>query len=160
MNLWYVSPNLVQRYVLMVLYYSMSGEKWDNNNGFGSGWDECAWYGVFCTDSKVVVIWLNSNEVDGRIPQEIGYVEHLRDISFNSNRISGSIPSSIGMLEDLEYLSLISNNLSGTIPTEIVGCTKLKTIFLQNNKLTGTISSFLENLSSLEGVRLNNNKYS
>jgi len=160
MNLWYGSPNLVQRYVLMVLYYSMSGEKWDNNNGFGSGWDECAWYGVFCTDSKVVVIWLDSNEVDGRIPQEIGYVKHLRDISFNSNWISGSIPSSIGMLEDLEYLSLVSNNLSGTIPTEIVGCTKLKTIFLQNNKLTGTISSFLENLSSLEGVRLNNNKYS
>ena len=49
MNLTYTSPNLLQRYVCMVLFYSLSGEHWVNGKGYGSGKHECTWFGINCS---------------------------------------------------------------------------------------------------------------
>jgi len=160
MILTYESSNLVQRYALMVLYYSISGEEWNNNDGYGSEKHECDWYGVGCNNFslQLVIIHLERNNLDGKIPQEIGSIRQLRKCFLKFNRIDGSIPSSIGMLMQLELLNIEQNDISGTIPDEMKNCRSLQIIRAGVNELIGTIPTFLEYLRFLQIIDLNNNK--
>jgi len=160
MILTYESSNLVQKYALMVLYYSMSGEEWSSNDGYGSEMHECDWYGVECISfsSQVDVIDLERNNLVGKMPQEIGYLNQMKEIWFSFNRIGGSIPSSIGMLGNLEYFQISQNELSGTIPDEMKNCRSLQLLKADSNQLIGTMPTFLGDLRSLEIINLMRNK--
>lgn len=46
---------IVQRYVLMVLYYAMNGEGWTENGGFGRDDTECLWQGIVCDDDSRII---------------------------------------------------------------------------------------------------------
>jgi len=160
MNLSHESPNLVQRYVMMVFYYSMGGEKWTNSGGYGSGRDECGWYGIYCFPSllKVRQVHIDNNNLAGMIPKEIGYLNKLEVLILQSNRISENIPSSIGMLPRLKSLVLNENYLSGVIPEEITNCRMLELLLLRANRLSGTIPSFLGDLHYIQEIVLTDNK--
>ena len=56
------SFRIIQRYVLMLLYFSLSGENWKRNDGFGSNQDECEWFGIICIDSRVIEIDLGKRK--------------------------------------------------------------------------------------------------
>jgi len=160
MILSHESSNLVQRYALMVLYYSMLGEEWSNNDGYGSEKHECNWYGVGCDSFSLQVgsIDLRQNNLVGKIPQEIGSLRQMRKLFLRFNRIDGSIPSSIGMLTKLEILNIEQNRISGTIPDEMKNCRSLQSIRVDINKLIGTIPTFLEDLRFLQILNLGINK--
>jgi len=58
-------PNLVQRYVLAILYFSTKGDKWwstkfyrdrHGNSTFINEEHECTWYGIECNDDDLVTI--------------------------------------------------------------------------------------------------------
>ena len=159
MYLAHESHHLVQRYVLMVLYYSMLGEKWTKNFGYGSDIDECDWYGIECKDSSCTTIRLENNFLQGKIPHEIGHLSRLERILLAKNRISGSIPSSMGMLTKLNHLSLFNNNLIGTLPDEMEGCKRLKDIRIYANSLSGSIHVFFRDLPYLRIARLDFNRF-
>jgi len=159
MNLSHESPNLVQRYAMMVFYYSMSGEEWRNNDGYGTDKHECDFYGVECvSSSKVIKIDLNQNNLVGKIPQEIGSLRRLIELKCSFNRISGGIPSSIGALTKLQFLRISGNTLSGTLPDEMKNCRSLAVINIATNMLIGTIPSSLSSLRVLTTLRLSTNK--
>ena len=75
-------------------------------------------------------------------PLELGTQrwENGRIIELNCYNVglSGLIPESIGTLTELTEISLKGNNLSGEIPSEIGALTNLNYLFLSENKLSST----------------------
>lgn len=101
---------------LVALYEATDGANWTNT------WDLetpiNTWYGVTINDNNCVqALVLESNNLTGPIPPELGDLSALYSLSLPSNNLNGSIPPELGSLQNLTgFLSLFSNNLSGSIP--------------------------------------------
>jgi Leucine-rich repeat (LRR) protein len=59
---------------------------------------------------------MESNNLAGSIPAELGSLPALNDLRLNSNNLTGSIPAELGNLSSLATLLLASNELSGVVP--------------------------------------------
>jgi Leucine-rich repeat (LRR) protein len=188
---------LVERYVLVVLYYSTGGSQaWNENISFLSSKDVCNWNndnsnpekmiitddnitdsksditnkedndyitvkrGVFCdsTGSRVTIIKLPNNSLQGEIPWELSLLEYLIQIDFDSNQLYGSIPTDLGRLSRLQALWLKDNDITGTLPFEFTNATKLESLDLEGNSLASTLPPEWGSLSNLFyiSLRLNN----
>ncbi|KAM3681700.1 hypothetical protein ACJW31_12G018300 [Castanea mollissima] len=101
---------------------------------------------------------LQSNELVGRIPEEIGNSKHLVLLALDGNYFFGPIPSSLGNLSDLTIIRLADNQLSGQIPMNI-GTLKLTEVFLLLNQLSGSVPEEIGNLSSLVTLHLAENNF-
>ena len=122
--------NLVQRYVLALLYFSTSGNNWDSSFNWLSEYSECEWWdefhssktnnGITCAEGgKVEIINLRSNGLLGTIPSEIVLLGFdLKELLLNENSLSGTLPTEIGDLSGLTRLEVHLNDLEGTIPSE------------------------------------------
>ena len=87
--------------------------------------------------NKLRFIHLSSNELTGKIPENIGEkYPNLRELLLPNNKLHGNLPQSIGMLKKLKILNVAKNKLSGLIPNDIFGL-NLKAIILSSNKFTG-----------------------
>jgi len=120
-------PKLKQRYILALLYFGLNGDDTvhisskNNVNELGPQWlsakSICAWMGVSCEkNGHVSVLSLESENLKGRIPSELGQLEFLTKINFRNNAISGNIPLSFGGLKMMSSIVLDSNKMSGDIP--------------------------------------------
>lgn len=81
-----VVPRVAQRYALMTLYYATGGPGWSANLKWGHG-HEKDWYGVGCEtgeDNMISVTYLdlNSNNLNGVLPNEIGSITSLKQSEF------------------------------------------------------------------------------
>jgi len=158
MRLTHTSPNLLQRYSLMVMFYTLSGQDWKNKDGYGSDQHECLWFGVMCSDNqKVIRIELLHNNLNGQLPKE-ALLPNLAFIHLAENQITGTIPTEIGALTKLQVLYLSSNRLTGTIPDEIKKCRIIEKFSIANNRLVGVIPSSLEELQFLRMIHLSGNQ--
>lgn len=162
MVLSYSSHSLVQRYSLMVLFYSLSGETWETRHGYGSDIHECDWFGISCQRGfnnglNVIGISLTSNGLGGELPKEIRALDQLKKIKLDSNRIHGSIPTEIGELHRMRVFTLFQNQLSGTIPSEIGKLQNAEKIYLNGNMLVGTIPQEIGNCTNLMSLNLGQN---
>jgi len=151
------------RYALATLYYATNGDKWLNNTNWKSG-HECLWNGIYCdldANNIVSVTYLNlvTNNLDGSIPEEIGYIESLQRIELGSNKLVGPIPQSFANLYDLRTLSVSDNELTGEIGTNIDGLTKLTNLDLADNRFRGHVPHGLGGIPTLSYVRLSNNRF-
>ena len=55
-NLYSTAPDLLQRYIVALIYYSTEGLRWNNNWGYLGTKSECDWYGMKCNEGKVIEI--------------------------------------------------------------------------------------------------------
>ena len=146
---------------LVALYNSTNGAGWKNNRDWLATDTPCSWYGVSCTPGHVRLLNLNSNQMSGSIPPELGNLADLDWLWLNDNQLSGSIPPELGNLAHLGYLDLSSNQLSGSIPPELGNrLTDLNQIYLNNNQLSGSIPPELGNLVHLQVLFLHSNQLS
>jgi len=125
--------NYVQRFVVVVIYFSFNGYAWKRKNEWLTSISECDWYGIKCESiefQNVYEVNLGSNNVKGGMPREIGLLPQLYNITLENNRISGTIPSSIGLLTNIKEISLWGNAFVGTIPSEISNLSFLSTFDL------------------------------
>jgi hypothetical protein len=60
---------------------------------------------------------LSSNQLGGKIPNNIGAMRSLASLDLSINKLSGEIPWSLSNLTSLSYMNLSYNNLSGRIPS-------------------------------------------
>ncbi|GLT65780.1 hypothetical protein SLA2020_381910, partial [Shorea laevis] len=94
---------------------------------------------------KLVNLTLVGCGFTGPIPDTIGYLQQLLYLSLNSNNFKGQIPPSIGNLSNLFWLDLTENQLEGSIPVSdgtTPGLDMLvhtKHFHLGKNKLSGEI---------------------
>jgi Leucine-rich repeat (LRR) protein len=126
--------SLIQTNALEALYNATSGVRWISNSNWKVG-NPCTnnWYGVTCnSDGLVTELALQSNNLVGNIPTEIGNLTQLTSLNLRGNQLTGAIPPEIGNLTQLTILYLYDNQLTGSIPTQIGNLTQL-TIFLLNN---------------------------
>jgi len=120
---------------------------------FLSAYHECQWFGISCKsrsivdqsteeevagklEEVVIAIDLSNLGLMGTIPEEIGSLEEIEDLTLYNNDISGTIPPSLMTLPNLFYIDLGSNYLFGSIPP--ISPT-LEYLYLNQNRLSGRI---------------------
>jgi len=77
------NAQIIQRYVLAVLYYATNGEGWgfngaeSTNNRWLGIQNECDWARVTCSNSVVMNLYLPGNNLSGTIPSELGSLTNI-----------------------------------------------------------------------------------
>jgi len=143
---------------LVKLYTETQGTNWVikwNLQTSINNWHGVSLDGTGCVSSLV----LNSNNLNGPLPNEISNLTNVRYLNFNDNKLSGTIPTSIGSLSNLEDLILDDNLFAGILPSTIGNLSKLRTISLRHNLLTGEIPLVFYNLTNLNSMALSRNSF-
>lgn len=153
---------IVERYILVVLYFALSGPEWTKDYSFSSEEEHCLWNdgdnGVFCDDSSVSYVKLSTNNLTGAIPPEIGHLTNLILLYISENAIEGKLPPSLGKLTKLRHFDGSVNQLIGSIPSEIFQISSIKAVWLDDNRLTGWLPDSVINATRLEYLSVANNK--
>ncbi|GAU40113.1 hypothetical protein TSUD_389630 [Trifolium subterraneum] len=116
----------------------------DPNNVLQS-WDAtlvnpCTWFHVTCNgDNSVTRVELYSNNITGKIPEELGNLTNLVSLDLYLNNLSGNIPTTLGNLQKLRFLRLNNNTLTGHIPVLLTNVSSLQVLDLSNNNLEGNV---------------------
>lgn len=101
--------------------------------------------------------WLIWKGIDSEYKNTLGLV---KSIDFSSNNLSGKIHDEITDLEGLISLNLSSNGLTGDIPRKIGNLSLLNSLDLSRNLLTGKIPESFSQMESLGVLNLSNNNLS
>ena len=122
---------LLQRYVLRVLYHSTGGDNWSGINDASTTWfgalSVCDWRSINAQCGVCGFGQCNIND------QQVGY------IALRESNLQGTIPGELGQLTALTRLDLWDNQLTGTIPLALTQLTALEKLYLHNNNLTGAV---------------------
>ncbi|MFL0354521.1 immunoglobulin domain-containing protein [Xanthomarina sp. GH4-25] len=145
------------RDALVDLYNATNGANWTTNTNWNTAAPVYQWHGVTMSDNRVIEINLESNNLVGTLPVQIGDLDNLEKLILNFNNLTGSIPVTLGNCTALIELNLWENNLSGTIPSELGNCTSLEIMSLENNQLTGNIPTSFSNLTAMVSFWVNGN---
>lgn len=165
----FMDVSMTEKEALKALYDSTNGENWKNNSGWDfsipvTSWDNATktgWYGIIVSNGQVVSLDLNTNNLNGFIPSEIGQLKYLLILNLATNNFSGSsIPEEIGNLNSLQKLALNVNNLSGSLPQSFYNLKNLIYVWLDRNELTGTLSPDINKLTGITEFYLRKNKFS
>ncbi|KAK7826410.1 protein male discoverer 2 [Quercus suber] len=139
------------------------------NDPFGAllNWKEedgvinpCSWFGVECSDGKVVVLNLKNLCLGGTLPPDLTKLVHIKSIVLRNNSFTGIIPEGIGELKELEVLDLGYNNFSGPLPAELGSNLSLTILLVDNNKLLGSLSPEIHELQLLSESQIDENQLS
>ncbi len=142
---------------LVALYDATNGANWAETWDLTQPID--TWYGVSLNQGGCVsALDLNSNQLEGEIPAELGDLVSLLDLRLQHNSLSGTIPSELSDLIYLEVLNMGFNQLQGSIPSELGNLISLAQLGLNSNQLSGTIPETLSNLTKLNLLFLGNNQ--
>ena len=151
-------PDLNDRQILELVYESLAGENWFNNDNWLTDAPLDDWYGVDADEKgNVVRLRLYSNLLVGKLPPELGGLSHLSYLNLGDNyHLEGPLPPEFFDLSELRHLYLYGTSLGG-LPPEIGRLSKLELLNLNSASLTGTIPPELGELSELRGVYLRSN---
>ncbi|KAK9215047.1 hypothetical protein WN944_007050 [Citrus x changshan-huyou] len=97
-------------------------------------------------------------KLKGNIPQEIGNLGGLIELSLFHNDLNGTIPTTVGRLQQLQGVFLYGNDLQGSIPDCFCQIKALNTLWFNENKLCGPIPQCLVALISLRDLNLGSNE--
>ncbi|MEM6319990.1 MAG: 3-coathanger stack domain-containing protein [Bacteroidota bacterium] len=149
---------------LKAVYDATGGPNWTENTGWSepnsNQCDPCSWSRIDCdTSGRVIGLNLSQNNLVGTIPNEIGDLPELENLSFADNGVglTGSLPSSIGNLSKLQWFYARNNNLTGNIPSSLGNLTNLLTFAVQSNNITGKLPPEIGNLTNLQVISLGDN---
>ncbi|CAN6279195.1 unnamed protein product [Urochloa humidicola] len=104
--------------------------------------------------SNLAFLSLSENMLTGMIPSGIGSLSKLAGLALIQTNLTGTIPLSLGNISTLQVLKLGYNKLSGIIPEEVWHMQNIVQLYLQENNLSGGIPGTLSNLSSLQELSL------
>jgi hypothetical protein len=158
---------LDQRYALVTIWCHLAGPTWTDSSEWLDAIDECSWFGLSCTygiatanvtQGIVIQIELDSNNLAGSIPADIGMLSSLEILSLTENAITGTMPSTIGNDLPVAFLALSTNVIRGTIHSSFFKLVHLETLYLEGNQLSGTLPWEIGNLSNLQVFSIDNNR--
>ncbi|CAB9520829.1 LRR receptor-like serine threonine-protein kinase At4g08850-like [Seminavis robusta] len=106
------------------------------------------------------VLYLQDNKFSGSLPSKsMASWTKMRFLHLHNNQLGGSIPDTIGGMTLLEELSLQGNDLVGAIPASISSLSGLEMLRLGDNALTGSIPEVFGNLVKLTDLQLSSNRF-
>lgn len=148
-----------QREALVTLYESTQGDQWTANLMWLNG-DPCEeqWFGLICSNGKLVEVRLGNNNLSGEIPPAIGELTDLTLLALGENPLRGTIPDEIGNLTKLFTLLIHDTQITGEIPASIGNLGLLRSLYLYNNQLSGNIPTALSQLAGLNIMVLTSNQ--
>jgi hypothetical protein len=154
--------DLLQRYVLAVLFYATNGGNWGWSGPYLSSKDVCSWnkgsenYGVYCRSDggSVNKLILSDNNLKGTLPWELGLLTNLEIIDLDFNDLEGSFPTDFSQRPSLKSLAIQGNWWTGTIPTELGQLLSLTYLAMYSNQMTGTIPTELGQLLALTSLSI------
>ncbi|CAB9506318.1 Leucine Rich Repeat [Seminavis robusta] len=163
----YPQWKILQRFALVVFYYSTGGEAWNLQEDWLSyNVDECSWYfrnllggatNFFFHEGLLTEVGSESQFQDS-VCNADGQYMHL---VFTENNMVGTLPPELSLLSDsLQYLEAGSNeNLYDLIPSEIGLLTNLRTFSSDRNHHSGQIPTEIGQLSNLLHLELGRNPF-
>ncbi|WP_158594718.1 Ig-like domain-containing protein [Ulvibacterium marinum] len=150
-----------EKQALLDLYAATDGDNWANTLAGDRPWDSntpvCDWFGVIVQNGTVITLQLQSNGVNGTLPETMGNLPNMKLLDLSDNGLLGQIPASLGSVLELENLLLPNNNLTGVLPTSLGSLSNLMTMDLSNNNLQSQIPISFCNLTNLTDLNLSFN---
>ncbi|CAB9498764.1 Leucine Rich Repeat [Seminavis robusta] len=182
----YSDDQIKQKFALASLYFATGGDNWRNNtNWLNHSVSECNWFfnpefarksaisqllpGYLAgfleppptspcdNDGLLQHLWLDQNNLEGSIPEELYLLTKLETLSMGWNQLGGTISSHIGQLRALEGLTLSQLLLTGTLPTEVGMLSNLRFFSLHANQLQGDLPTQIWQLTNLVDLILSSN---
>lgn len=123
----------------------------------------CSWNGITCAKIgppgtlRVVSLVLPHSQLMGSVPEDLGFIEHLRVLDLSDNYLNGSLPESLFNHTELQSLSISNNNISGQMPAIPAGGVRLQVLNFSNNALAGKLPENLPNSKNLSVISLKSN---
>ncbi|KAK4721368.1 hypothetical protein R3W88_011601 [Solanum pinnatisectum] len=106
-------------------------------------------------------ISLSFNNINGKIPRNIGCLAKLEVLYIGRNAISGTIPASLGNISTMQNLDCSHSRIVVQVPQELGKLSNLRLLnFEHNYNLIGQIPEAIFNISSLETIAFNSNNLS
>ena len=169
-----------ERDVLTMLYKSVGGEAWENNeNWLDENVSICDWYGVDCSQKKkshsnsqfVSRLNLSSNNLIGTVPPQLYQLKNLETLDVSNNNVNVELAGignsnlkqmyadsteitsliGIGQAQRLKILSLQNNDFQGIpIPEEIFEIESLEKLLISNSNIWGSIPTKIGRLVNLK----------
>jgi len=131
-----VPEDVEMRLALNELFHAMDGYWWKNYSNWRKAVNYCNWGGLSCdTYGRLQTVNLESYGMFGSIPESIGKLTSIRELSFACNELYGEIPQSISNLTNLVFLDLHGNDLVGSLPHGLQNVSSLLYIDLTYNRL-------------------------
>ncbi|XP_031284786.1 receptor-like protein 6 [Pistacia vera] len=109
--------------------------------------------------SSLISLSLQSNYMQGKLPDTISNLMHLNDLRLSGCKFEGSIPPSLENLTEITFLDLSFNGFTSQIPTSISKLDQLTHLNLGDNKFSGSLPSSLENLTEITSLELSFNGF-
>ncbi|KAK3043077.1 hypothetical protein RJ639_001192 [Escallonia herrerae] len=114
---------------------------------------------LFSADMTLIHLFLDGNQLVGRIPSSIGLVQTLQMIRLNGNALTGTVPANLRNLTNVNFLSLAQNKLTGPLP-DLSGMNSLNYVDLSNNPFDQSEApNWFTSLQSLITLILKNNAF-
>ncbi|KAL7599375.1 inactive receptor-like serine/threonine-protein kinase At2g40270 [Lactuca sativa] len=129
-----------------------------NNDDEAADLGPCSWFGVECSDGKVVILNLRDLCLEGTLAPELGKLTNVKSIILRNNSFYGTIPQEIGDLKELEVLDLGYNNFTGPFTSDLVNNLSLSILLLDNNNFLDNLSPEVNNLKTLSEFQVDENQ--
>ncbi|KAH1226659.1 Protein MALE DISCOVERER 2 [Glycine max] len=120
----------------------------------------CNWFGVECSDGRVVVLNLKDLCLEGNLVPELANLVHIKSIILRNNSFHGIIPQGIAHLNEMEVLDLGYNNFSGPLPTDLGNNIPLTILLLDNNDHLCGFSPEINELKMVSEYQVDENQLS
>jgi Leucine-rich repeat (LRR) protein len=175
----------IERYVMVLMYYSMGGTEWTYKLNFLSAVDHCEWNGLFTTGSgntiregvlcdgsgKVIKLNLGKKKESSHKRVLKPRMMSFLMLYFSNavlffklaayNNLVGAIPLEIKQLKDLDTFHLHFNGgiKQSGLPEGFLHMPNLKSVALQYCEFSGTIQSWIGQLGQLTTLAVGNNRF-
>ncbi len=143
---------------LVALYTATNGAKRTQSANWLNTNKACSRFGVACNSNKrVVYLRLQSNNLNGPLPKELGNLTELIQLNMSNNSLRWTLPDTLWNLTKVQRFLLNDNSLSGKIPTTFWALAWVKWFWLFNNDLAWSLPKELGNLWQAQEILLSNN---
>lgn len=134
-------------------YHETNGDNWIHKwNWMNNSVNYCDWHGVLCdTDNYVIELRLACNNLSGKLPSKISFLEKLIVIDLYDNNIIYGLEYLTNMPK-LTRMDLSANNVVESIPSSIGLLSSLRAINLYGNKLYGPVKNLSMSLINFFGT--------